>query len=307
MSEKVEIGSHTLELSRLDKVLYPETGITKGDVVDYYQRISETMLPHLADRPLTMHRFPDGIEDDGFYQKEAPAYFPEWIRRVEVLVEEEGKEQAQIICDDEATLVYLANQACLTPHIWLSRADKLRQPDKLIFDLDPPQGDFEPVRRTALDLQALLDEVGLIPYAMTTGSRGMHVVVPLERSADFDEVRAFARNVAEVLAQRKPEQLTVKQRKKKREGRLFLDYLRNAYGQTSVAPYSLRPLPGAPVATPLDWSEVHDADLHSQTYTVKNIFRRLGQKDDPWREFLQDARSLEAARQTLDELLETGA
>lgn len=301
MAEQVEIGGHTLELERLDKVLYPEAEITKGDVVDYYRRIAQTMLPHLHDRPLTMHRFPDGIDTGGFYQKEAPDYFPEWIRRVSILVEEEGEEQEQLTCENEATLAYLADQACLTPHVWLSRADKIRHPDKLIFDLDPPDSEFEPVRQAALDFRELLEELGLPAYVMTTGSRGMHVAVSLDRSADFDTVRAFARDLAEVLAHRRPERFTVKQRKKKREGRLFLDYLRNSYGQTSVAPYSLRPLPGAPVATPLDWSELHDSSLHSQSYTIDNIFRRLGQKEAPWRDFAHEARALDEARQKLDE------
>ena len=304
MAETVEIDGHTLELSRLDKVLYPETGITKGEVVDYYRRIADTMLPYLKERPLTMQRFPDGIEDGGFYQKEAPDYFPEWIRRVDIMVEGEGEEQAQITCENRATLVYLADQACLTPHIWLSRADQLRHPDKLIFDLDPPGDEFEPVRRAALDFRALLEELALTPFVMTTGSQGMHVVVPLDRSADFDTVRTFARDLAEVLARRQPDRLTVKQRKKKRKGRLFLDYLRNSYGQTSVAPYSLRPLSGAPVATPLDWSEVRDTDIHARSYSMDNIFRRLGQKEDPWRDFAEHAQALNGARQQLDEMLE---
>lgn len=305
MSDKtVEIGGRTIAVKRTDKVLFPGDGISKGDLIDYYRRMAETMLPHMQGRPLTMQRFPDGIEEDGFYQKEAPDYFPEWIRRVSILVEEEGQEQEQITCEDAATLIYLANQTCITPHVWLSRAGRLDHPDKLIFDLDPPDGDFEPVRRTALDLQELLREVGLAPYVMTTGSRGMHVVAPLDRSAAFDDVRSFARDLADLLARRHPQRLTVEQRKKERKGRLFLDYLRNAYGQNSVAPYALRPKPGAPVATPLDWPELHDSDLHSQSYTIGNIFRRMGQKEDPWRGFLQQSRALDDARQKLDEVKE---
>ncbi|MGD2050045.1 MAG: non-homologous end-joining DNA ligase [Chloroflexota bacterium] len=304
MSESININGHTIELSRQDKIFYPEVGITKGDVVNYYRRLSEIMLPHMEGRPLTMQRFPDGIEAGGFYEKAAPDYFPKWIRRVKIMVEEKGQKQEQITCEDTATLVYLANQACLTPHIWLSRADKLDHPDKLIFDLDPSNHDFEPIRQTALDFQDLLEEIGLVPYVMTTGSRGVHVVAPLERSATFDTVRKFVRDVADVLANRHPDRLTVEQRKEKREGRLFLDYLRNAYGQNSVAPYSLRARPEAPIATPLDWSELHNTDLHSQSYTIDNIFRRMGQKKDPWRDFRQDKRSLGQARQKLDGLKE---
>lgn len=304
MADKVEIDGRAIELSSLNKVIYPDAGITKGDVVDYYRRISGTMLPHLQGRPLTMQRFPDGINEDGFYQKEAPDYFPGWIRRVRVFVEADGQEQQQITCEDAATLVYLANQNCLTPHIWLSHADRLDHPDKLVFDLDPPGDDFAPVQQTALDLKELLEEVGLEPFAMTTGSRGMHVVAPLDRSADFDTVRGFARNMAELLVHRHPERLTVEQRKKERKARLFLDYLRNAYGQNTVAPYSLRARPAATVAAPLDWPELHDTDLHAQSYTMDNIFRRLGQKEDPWRDFRKQARAVDGAQQKLDELKE---
>jgi bifunctional non-homologous end joining protein LigD len=198
------------------------------------------------------------------------------------------------------------DQGLVTPHIWLSRADKLHRPDKLIFDLDPPGSDFEPVRAAAQALHDLLPELGLAPFVMTTGSRGAHVVAPLDRSADFDVVRSFAKDVSQVLAQRYPDRLTVETRKAKRQGRLFLDTLRNAYGQNSVAPYGVRAKPGAPVATPIDWDELSDPDLHSQSYTVKNIFRRLGQKEDPWKGYMRHARSLREPRHRLDGLMGNG-
>jgi bifunctional non-homologous end joining protein LigD len=302
MSEQLKIDGHTVELSKSDKVLFPEAGITKGDVVDYYRRISGSMLPHMSGRPLTMQRFPNGIDASGFFEKKAPDYFPKWIGRVNIMVEGKDEEQEQITCENEATLIYLANQACLTHHIWLSRAEKLHQPDKMIFDLDPPTKDFEPVRQAAFDLRDLLAQVSLEPYLMTTGSRGLHVVVALDQGAGFDAVRNFARDLAEVLTNRFPDRLTIEQRKAKREGRLFLDYLRNAYGQNSVAPYSLRAKPGAPVATPIDWSELSNQELDAQSYTIQNIFRRMGQKEDPWRRFGQHAQALEEARNRLDEL-----
>lgn len=301
MNEMLEIEGHPIELSHRDKVFFPDSGITKGDVTSYYRRISKVMLPHLKGRPLTMQRFPDGIEAGGFYEKKAPDYFPSWIERVSIQVEETGQEQEQITCENEATLVYLANQACLTPHIWLSRAERLHHPDKLIFDLDPPTADFKPVRRAATDLRDLLGEVELKSYLMTTGSRGLHVVVPLDRSAKFDEVRDFAHDLAAVLAERFPDRLTIEQRKTKRQGRLFLDYLRNAYGQNSVAPYSLRAIPGAPIATPLDWSELKRSGLNARSYTIDNIFRRIGQKDDPWANFFEKAYSLKAAERKLND------
>jgi bifunctional non-homologous end joining protein LigD len=297
---EITVGGRTIQLSSLDKVLFPESGITKGNLITYYRRMAATMVPFMEGRPLTMHRFPNGIGASGFYQKEAPDYFPEWIRRVCIAVEEEGgEEQPQIICEERATLVYLANQACITPHIWPSRVDKLHYPDKLIFDLDPSGNDFALVRETALDLQQLLSEVGLVPFVMTTGSKGLHVVVPLKRTAGFDFVRAFARDVAGVLAQRKPDKYTVAMRKRKRGGRIFLDYLRNSFAQNSVTPYAVRARPGAPVATPLEWDEVDDKQLHSQRYTIKNIFRRLGQKEDPWQQMMAQARTLEPARRRL--------
>ncbi len=304
MSDRtIEVGSREIRLSSLDKVMFPDEGLTKADVVDYYLRMADTMLVHMVGRPLTMHRFPDGIDGDGFYQKEAPDYFPPWINRVPIEVEGEGQTQEQITCEDAATLVYLANQGCITPHIWLSKAERLRQPDKMIFDLDPPEDDFAIVRRAAVDLHDMLQEVGLPSFLMTTGSRGLHVVTPLDGSAGFDTVRAFARQLAEALAARHPDRLTTEQRKAQRRGRLFLDYLRNSYAQNSVAPYSLRAKPGAPVATPLDWDELQDSQLTSRRYTFHNIFRRLGQKADPWREFERYSVSLDEARNRLRQLL----
>jgi bifunctional non-homologous end joining protein LigD len=301
--EKIRVGSRTIEVANLEKVMFPDEGITQGDLMDYYRRVAETMLPYLKGRPLTMQRFPDGIGDEGFYQKEAPDYFPDWIRRVSIEVKGEGQEQPQVICDDVATLVYLVDQGCITPHVWLSRADKLTHPDKLTFDLDPPDDDFELVRSAAQSLREVLEGVGLLPFVMTTGSRGLHVVVPLDRSADFDTVRSFAKNLAGVLAEREADRLTTKVRKDKRGNRLFLDYLRNSYGQNTVAPYAVRAKPGAPVATPLDWDELSDSNLHSQTYTMQNIFRRLSQKEDPWKEMMRHARSLSEPRRQLDNLM----
>jgi bifunctional non-homologous end joining protein LigD len=299
MNKTYKLGGHAVEVDHLDKPFFPDAGITKGDLIDAYRRLADVMLPHMAGRPLSMERYPDGIGGGGFYQKEVPDYFPDWIEVVQIEVEEENAEQPQVVCGDAATLVYLADQGVITPHIWLSRVDHLNRPDKLIFDLDPPEGGFEIVRFAARKLYDIFDEIGMRPYVMTTGSKGLHVVLPLEPEADFDEVRAFARQVAEALAARYPDRLTTAPRKNKRKGRLFLDYLRNAYAQTSVTPYAVRALPGAPVATPLDWDEVDDPDLGPRSYTLANIFRRLGQKADPWQGMFEGAASLKEAQQRL--------
>ena len=298
MAER-EYGSLTVETSREGKVLFPDDGLTKGDLIAYYERIADVMLPHIEGRPLTMHRFPDGIGEEGFYQKEMPDYFPDWFDRVKI-EKREGGTQTQVTCENTASLVYLANQACITPHIWLSRADDLERPDRIIFDLDPPDDDFAPVREGAFRLRGLLNELDLPSFAMLTGSRGVHVVIPIQRGPDFETGRRFARAVAKKLADHFPDELTVEQRIAKRGERLFLDTARNAYGQTAVAPYALRALRGAPVATPVDWSEMRDGDLRASSYSVNNIFRRLSQKPDPWKDIRRFAEALEGRLELLE-------
>lgn len=299
-SEAMRAGSRNVEISRADKVLFPGDGITKMHLALYYGRIGSVMLPYVKGRPLTMQRFPDGIGGEGFYEKKAPDHFPPWVKRVSVDLEEGGF-QSQVVCDNAATLVYLADQACITPHVWLSRGGRLRHPDRMIFDLDPPDGDFGPVRDAARALRDILETVGLSSYVMTTGSRGLHVAVPLDGSATFDTVRDFASAAARLLADRE-QGLTMEVRKEKRKGRLFVDTLRNAYGQTAVAPYAVRALPGAPVAAPLDWDELGRSGMGPRRFRIDNIFRRLGRKDDPWRGMARHARSLEGPRRKLERM-----
>jgi bifunctional non-homologous end joining protein LigD len=278
--ETVTVDGHEIELSNLDKVLFPESGLTKADLVDYYRRIAEVALVHYRDRPLTMERFPDGIGEEGFIQKDAPDYFPDWIERAEL--KKAGGTVSSVIANNAATLVYLANQGCITPHLGLSRIDQVDKPDRLMFDLDPSVDDFAKVQAAARWLRELLESLEITSFVQITGSRGLHVVVPLERSASFDEIRKCAARLADVLARQHPEDLTVEQRKAKRGERVYLDIARNAYGQTAAAPYGVRARPGAPIATPLDWDEALAHDLSPRKYTIKNIFRRLAAKDDPW-------------------------
>lgn len=290
--ETIEVDGHEIELSNRDKLFFPDAGITKGDLVDYYRRIAEVALPHYRDRPLSMQRFPDGIVAEGFFQKTAPDYFPEWIETAEV-AKEDGSVR-HVIANSAATLVYLADQGMITPHLSLSRVDDIDSPDRLIFDLDPSDGDFAKVQAAARHVRAALDELSAPAFVQTTGSRGLHVVVPLDRSAGFDVVREAAQRIAEKMAARLPDALTVAQRKARRGSRVYLDTGRNAYGQTAVAPYGVRARPGAPVATPLDWNEALAADMSPRKYTITNIFRRLGNKEDPWRGIGEAAVSSEA-------------
>ena len=286
------IGGHDVKITRPEKVLFPEDGITKGDLVRYYQRISRWMLPHLEGRPLALERFPDGIDQPGFFQKAAAPYYPAWVRKVSV--KKVGGTVKHVVCDDTATLVYLVNQACITPHIWLSRVDKKQYPDQMIFDLDPSTEDIAPVIDAARLLKSMLDELELPAFLKATGSRGLHVAVPLRRKQDFDSVRAFARGVAERIIARDPERYTLEQYKKNRRGRVFIDVNRNAYAQTAAAVYAVRARKGAPVSAPLQWNELRKG-FRPDGITIQTVFERLEQIEDPWKDFWRRATSLDKA------------
>jgi bifunctional non-homologous end joining protein LigD len=295
---KRSFGRYSFETSNEDKVLFPGAGITKGDLIDYYRKIAKSMLPHVERRPLTMQRFPDGIEAGGFYEKQAPDHFPGWIERVTVRTADGSQEQ--VTCNKAAALAYLGQQACITPHVWLSRADRLDRPDRVVFDLDPPDGhDFDVVRQAALTFKSLFDEAGLTAFVKTTGSRGLHVVLPLTPEAGFDDVREWAHRLAEHLAGLHPDTLTTQIRKNKRKGRLYLDTGRNAYGQTAVAPYAVRARPDAPVATPLTWDEVESGEVHARSYTLGNILRRIGRRGDVWSGMARHRRTLRSLEKAI--------
>ncbi|WP_411108995.1 non-homologous end-joining DNA ligase [Streptomyces sp. c-19] len=298
-TETFGASGRTVVVKRADKEIFPGDGITKKDLAEHYRRVARRMLPHLRGRPLMLERHPDGVGGGRFMQKDTPDHFPEWIHRAEL--PKAGGTVTYPVCDDLATLLYLADQACVTPHRWLSRADRPDRPDRLVFDLDPPGDDFDQVREAAALVHELLDELELPTVLMTTGSRGLHVMVALDRRADFDEVRAFARDVAGLLADRHPDRLTTAARKQARGDRLYLDVQRNGYGQTAVAPYAVRALPGAPVATPVSWEELDDPRLTARRWTLATIGDRLTE-GDPWREAPRRGRSLTAARRRLAKL-----
>jgi bifunctional non-homologous end joining protein LigD len=293
----------SVEITHPDKLLFPDDGLTKADIAGYYEKVSEWMLPHIKNRPISMLRFPDGVGGHGFFHKNVPDYFPDWVKRVKV--DKRGGTLVHAVVCDARTLTYLVGQNMITPHVWLSRADRLRQPDRLVFDLDPaPGADFAAVRRAARRTGELLRELGLEPFAQVTGSKGIHVWTPLRRRATFEDVRPFARAVAELLASRHPEELTLEFRKAERGGRILIDVMRNAYAQTSVPPYAVRPLPGAPVATPIWWDELSDSKLRADRWTVKNVLRRLAAKDDPWADIDSFARGLSRASKRLERLVD---
>jgi bifunctional non-homologous end joining protein LigD len=297
---KLQFGPYTVETSNDDKLLFPESGISKADVVAYYRDISDLMLPHLEDRCLTLQRFPDGLGDDGFFQQHRSDHFPDFVA-CQALDTAAGDDVIDhIVVNNAAALVYLADQATITFHGWLARASRPRRPDRVVFDLDPAGDDLDEVIDCARLLKEALELSGLVPYVMTTGSRGLHVVSPLSGEQAFDEVRKFARDVARATADRQPERFTTEQRKKARRGRLYIDVGRNAYGQTAVLPYSLRAIEGAPIATPLDWEELSGGDVSPRQYHIGNLRRRMAQKKDPFADFFKRKRGVSADRRKLD-------
>ena len=302
----VRAGKHTVEVHRPDKVLFPggdgAKEYTKGDLVDYYRAVAPFMLPHLRGRPLMLERHPDGLDGPRFMQKNTPDGYPEWINRVEV--SKEGGTVCHTVCDDTATLLYLADQASLTLHRWLSRAGSVNRPDRMVFDLDPAgDDDFAAVHETAWLLGELLDELKLPSALMTTGSRGLHVVVPLSGHPDFDEVREFAKDVADTLVADHPDKLTTAARKKDRGDRLYLDVQRNGYAQTAVAPFTVRAKPGAPVATPMAWTQLDDPGLDARRWTIADAVEQA--RTDPWAGVMAKGRALGPARRRLNALMPT--
>ena len=300
----VTSGGVTVQLSHLDKVFFPDDGLRKGDLVDYYRMVAPRMLPYLRERPVVMVRYPDGVTGEAILQKNVPRHFPEWVTRVEVPRLGRGGAVCQVVCDRHETLIYLANQACIELHALLSRAGALERPDQLVFDLDPTAADgFDEARRCALDLRRLLeDELGLTAYVKTTGGKGLHVHLPLRADEGFDPVREFAREVAELMVRHDPDRLTLQQRVDQRGTRLYLDLQRNGYAQMAVAPYSVRARPGAPVATPLHWAEAEDADLNPRRFTMRTMGDRLATTQDPWAGMSRHRHGLAAARRRLKSL-----
>jgi bifunctional non-homologous end joining protein LigD len=283
--------SRDVKLSHPDKVLFPGDGLTKADLAGHYARVAEAMLPHVKDRPMNLWRWNNGIDGERIVQQSLPKGAPDWVARVEVPRRKGGNIFHGLI-NDAPTLRWLAQQNCVTPHVWNSRADKLDRPDRVVFDLDPTVEDFAVVREAALTVAEVLRELGVTPFAMVSGSRGIHVYAPLKRTRTADEIRAAAQTIAERVVERRPETLTTAWRKEKRDGKILVDVARNTYGQTVVAPYAVRALPGAPVATPVSWDEVGDAALHPQGFKLREMGERLRAAGDPWAEMESSAATL---------------
>ena len=292
-------GERELRLSNLDKIFWPEEGYTKGDLIAYYRAIAPWMLPYLADRPLVLTRFPDGIGGKSFFQKDAPEYAQEFVRTVTIWSEDSQRELDYFVCESEASLAYIANMAAIPLHIWSSRVGTLETPDWCILDLDPKDAPFTDVVTVALTVKAMCDDIGLPVYVKTSGSTGLHALIPLGRQCTYEQSRTLGGLLARVVSAELPEIATVTRQVQKRGGKVYLDYVQNGHGRLLVAPFCVRPLPGAPVSMPLEWREV-TPELDIGAFTIKNAAERMKKLDgDPLLPVLEEKPDLVGALERL--------
>jgi bifunctional non-homologous end joining protein LigD len=287
-----------------DKILFPDDGITKGELAAYYEMIAPVMVPHMRNRPVTMERYHRGIGVPGFFQKDVSKGFPEWLQRVEV--PKKGGTVHHPLVTDTRSLLWLANQNCITPHVWTSRAPNLYYPDICVFDLDPSEDNPEQLRAATVDLRDILAELGLPSWLKTSGSKGFHIVIPLDGKSDMGEVSAFAHAVGSTLVQRDPANLTQEFHKVDRGRRILVDTGRNGYSATFAAAYAVRAKPGAPVSAPCSWEELERGDVGPRTFTLRSMRQRIESVGDVWDEMRKRKRSLKRAVATLRELRNGG-
>jgi len=275
-----------------EKVMFPDCGITKGELAAYYELVAPLMLPHLARRPVTLERFHRGIGEKGFFQKNVSKGAPDWLERVAV-PKSDGVVNYAVVTDVRG-IMWLVNQNCITPHVWTSRVPSLFHPDLCVFDLDPLQDDAEVLRAATLLVRDLLSELGLTSWVKTSGSKGFHVVVPLDGTADCGQVARFAHAVARAAVERDPAHLTLEFYKADRGGRILVDTGRNEFGATYAAAYAVRPKPNAPVSAPCTWEEVENGDAGPQTFTLRTMAARIDAQADVWAALFQRPHALPA-------------
>ena len=273
-----------------DKIMFPDDEITKGELAAYYETIAPVMLPHIQGRPITMERYPQGIGKKGFWQKDVSKGFPSWLERVEV-PKKDGVVHHPIVTD-ERSLQWVTNQNTITQHVWISRVPELYYPDICVFDLDPSVDDVASVRTAAIGLRDLLKEIGLPSWIKTTGSKGFHIVVPLDGKSDMSVVARFANAVGTLFVSHAPEHLTQEFSKADRNGRIYVDTGRNGYSATFAAAYSVRAKKGAPVSAPCTWEEIEGGEVSPGSFTLRNMPARLKKIGDAWADMKKKGRSL---------------
>lgn len=293
-SNTVSIEGRSFDLSRLDKVLWPQDGYTKGELINYYVEVAPYIIPHLQGRPMVFTRYPDGIDKQSFYQKNAPSSLPQWIKTYPYYSPDSGRDINFILVEESAALAWLANQACIEMHPWLSCASLVDYPDFIVFDLDPSPGNsFEQVKTIVFLTRQVLNELGLRCYIKTSGSQGLHVYLPVENKYSYEKVRDFARTVAEIICTMQPDIATVERTVRKRGAKIYVDYMQNVKGKTLCSVYSVRPRPGATVSAPLYWDEVNS--IKPSDFTIKTILPRLQKLGELFAPVLTDRQSLDAA------------
>jgi bifunctional non-homologous end joining protein LigD len=282
----LKVGKTTLHLTNQNKVYFPDDGITKGDIVDYYAEAAELILPYLKDRPQSMNRFPNGINGPSFYQKDLDLdKVPSWLKTASIHSDSNDADIDYLICNDKATLLYMANLGCIDINPWNSTVKNIDNPDWMVIDIDPEKEDFTKVVKTALTVKEVMDELNADCYCKTSGATGLHVYVPLGAKYSYDTVKLFGELIAREVYTRIPDITSIERTIKKREHKIYIDFLQNRTGQTLAAPYSVRPKPGATVSTPLEWNEVNESLSPSQ-FTIHNVMQRFKEKGDLWKPVL---------------------
>ena len=292
---KLEIAGAAI--THPEKVLFPEDGITKGELAAYYEAIAPLMLPHLSGRPITMERFPSGIGEEGFLHKNLTRGFPAWIERVET-PKNDGTVN-YLIVNDVRSLIWMTNQNTITPHVWISRVPNLFYPDICLVDLDPSIDDQDMLRAAVLEVRDVLAALGLKSWVKTSGSKGFHVVVPLDRSTNMHQVAGFAHAVGSLLVRNDPDRLTQEFSKADRGRRILVDTGRNGYSATVAAAYAVRPKPGAPVSAPCTWAEVESGAASPRSFTLRTMAARVAEVGDPWADMLEHGQS-QSLRDAID-------
>jgi bifunctional non-homologous end joining protein LigD len=293
----LRVGSQTLKFTNLKKVFYPDEGYTKRDVLNYYDGVANLILPHLKDRPLSLKRYPNGIKQDYFFQKDAPESFAPWLRTERI------DEIHYVFAEDRASLLYLVNLGCIDHNPWMSRSQSLDNPDFILIDLDPQECPFDKIVDAALLVKRVLDRIGLVGYPKTTGGDGMHVYIPVEPIYSYEETRTFADLISRLAIAEEPNLFTTPRTVAKRQkNRVYFDYLQNGRSKTIAAPYVLRAYEGAPVATPLEWHEVQHG-LHPKQFNITNALDRFASRGDLFAGVLQSPQHLDEALEKVEKLL----
>jgi len=289
-----------LTLSNLDKIYWPDEKITKGDLIDYYRSISHLILPYLKNRPMSLKRNPNGIKDKGFYHKDAGDIAPSWMKTADIHSESSNKIVHYLLCNDEKSLLFIANLGCIEMNPWNSTVRKMDYPDYIIMDIDPSEkNDFNQVIDVALVINEILKKGKLTGFCKTSGASGLHVYIPCYKKYTYDEAREFARIIATLVNEELPEITTLERSlSKRKKNQIYVDYLQNSRGQTLASAYSVRPRPGATVSTPLEWKEVKHGLLPSD-FTIKNVMKRFKRKGDLFKGVLGKGMNISKALQLL--------